>query len=205
MLSRVRGALLGFALAAGLALILLKVGALLDSGWGGAWDKTILSALYGALPPARVRAVTALGSGVVLTLVVAIAAGAMAVAGRWRQALLLVAAALSGSLAVDLLKHAVARLRPALFEHLEQVGSASFPSAHAANSAIVYLSLAAAVAALGARPPLARFALVTGIALTLAIGASRIVLGVHWPSDVLAGWLFGATWAFAWARLARRA
>lgn len=112
-----------------------------------------------------------------------------------------IAASLIGSAVIDgLLKQWIARPRPDLVPHLVHVTHPSFPSGHAMVSAAVYLTLglmlAEGIGRDGWRGRAGRAA-VTGFFALLAvlIGVSRIYLGVHWPSDVLAGWCFGTAWA----------
>lgn len=155
---------------------------------------------------------TALGGETVLTLAVILTA-ALALASRhFLTAALVVAGTASGSVAVALAKHVVGRERPALVDHLVEVGSASFPSGHAANSAIIYLTIALLAIQIVPRRAARTTILAATILLVTAIGCSRVYLGVHWPSDVLGGWSFGTLWALAWwagagwlrLRLARR-
>lgn len=123
-----------------------------------------------------------------------------------------IAVSLIGSWLIDqMLKHWIARPRPELVPHLAQVTDASFPSGHAMVSAAVYLTLALMLAD-GAKHWTARAAIVAfGSLIAMLIGCSRVYLGVHWPSDVLAGWSFGTAWALAvwagnrWIRHHRRA
>lgn len=93
--------------------------------------------------------------------------------------------------------------RPDLVAHLVEVHTTSFPSGHAMNSAITYLALGALLARAEEARRVRIFFMVVAIALTLAIGISRVYLGVHWPSDVLAGWCIGASWAALCSLLAR--
>jgi undecaprenyl-diphosphatase len=148
--------------------------------------------------PSAVRDVTALGSTTVLTMVVAIAACFLALQRRWRSTLLVLAATILGSLAVTLVKALIARSRPDLVGRLMEEASHSFPSGHAANSAIVYLTLATLLFPLVRGWRMRGFVLATAMLLVGAIGISRVYLGVHWPSDVLAGWAFGSCWALLW-------
>jgi undecaprenyl-diphosphatase len=151
-----------------------------------------------------VRDVTALGSTTVLTMVVLFAVVLLATMRRWRSAALVAVATGLGTTGNVLLKTIVARTRPDLVPHLVDESSKSFPSGHAANSAIVYLTLATLVWPL-VRGHATRGAIMTAAAtLVVAIGASRVYLGVHWPSDVLAGWLFGSLWAIGWWRVEMR-
>jgi undecaprenyl-diphosphatase len=122
-----------------------------------------------------------------------------------------IAVSLIGASLIDNgLKAWIARPRPALVPHLAQVTDASFPSGHAMVSAALYLTLALMLAE-SAQRWTARVAIVGfGALLAVMIGCSRVYLGVHWPSDVLAGWSFGTAWALAvfagnrWLKRARR-
>ncbi|GLR47825.1 phosphatase PAP2 family protein [Sphingomonas astaxanthinifaciens] len=144
---------------------------------------------------------TQLGGFAVLLSLVALATGWLLWRGERRAALLFAATVLSGRLAVEGLKLLVGRPRPSFDAHPVTVLSNSFPSAHSANSMTTFLALALFVAPERWR----REALAGAVVLSLMIGASRPMLGVHWPTDVLGGWLFGLTWVgVAWT-LSRRA
>lgn len=119
--------------------------------------------------------------------------------GHRGRAALLAATVLGGRLGVELLKLLVDRSRPALDAHPVAVFSQSFPSGHAGNSMITYLALAVFAAPERWRQP----AVVAAVLLALAIGATRPILGVHWPSDVLAGWTYGAVLVALMAGAAR--
>lgn len=104
---------------------------------------------------------------------------------------------IGASLISNSLKYWIGRPRPALVPHLAQVTDSSFPSGHSLVSAAAYLTLALMLAE-GAKSWGTRAALVGFASLiVLLIGCSRVFLGVHWPSDVLAGWAFGTAWALA--------
>ncbi|WP_051683330.1 phosphatase PAP2 family protein [Sphingomonas sp. UNC305MFCol5.2] len=148
--------------------------------------------------PSAVRDVTALGSSTILTMVVLVTAAFLALKGRFRSAALVVAATTLGALAVTLVKVLIARSRPDLVQQLMQEASSSFPSGHAANSAIVYLTLAALLFPVVRGWRMRGFVLAVAMLLVGLIGISRVYLGVHWPSDVLAGWAFGSCWALLW-------
>jgi undecaprenyl-diphosphatase len=143
------------------------------------------------------RDLTALGSLGVLGLLVLAAAGFLALAGRRRTALFVLAATGGGALASTLLKALFARPRPDIVPHEIYVASASFPSGHAMVSAVVYLTLGALMARLAPGLRLKVYILALAVLLVGLVGISRVYLGVHWPSDVLAGWAAGAGWAFA--------
>jgi undecaprenyl-diphosphatase len=87
------------------------------------------------------------------------------------------------------------RPRPDLVPHGMETFTASFPSGHAMLSAIAYLTLAILLARISRGRRVKAFVLTLGVVTTLLVGISRIYLGVHWPSDVLAGWCVGAAWA----------
>lgn len=155
------------------------------------------------------RDVTALGSFVGLGTMTVVAALTLRLCGHWRLALGLVATVLSGVVASTLLKIAIGRERPDIVEHAALTFTASFPSGHAFLSAVVLLSIAGFVGIASRRADISRICLWTAWLLIVAIGVSRIYLGVHWPSDVLGGWCLGITWssiAVAWlGRLATAA
>jgi undecaprenyl-diphosphatase len=146
------------------------------------------------------RDLTALGSTLVLTIITLAAAGYLELAGKRRAAVFLVVA-IGGGVALGFaLKAGFERPRPDLVAHGAKVFSASFPSAHSMLSAIVYLTLGMLLARVQPRRRLRIYLIALAILLTLAIGISRLYLGVHWPSDVLAGWALGASWAMlCWA------
>ncbi len=150
------------------------------------------------------RDLTALGGTLVLTLITLAVAGYLALAGKRRAALFLLVA-IGGGVALGFaLKAGFERPRPDLVTTEARVFSASFPSAHSMLSAIVYLTLGMLLARVQPRRRLKSYLIGLAILLTLAIGISRIYLGVHWPSDVLAGWALGASWAMlCWAVVLR--
>jgi undecaprenyl-diphosphatase len=139
--------------------------------------------------------ITSLGGVTILTVVTILVALYLVSARKPGIAAFLVAAITGGAIVSTLLKLAFARPRPELVAHLVSVDSASFPSGHAMNSAITYLTLAALLARAEEKRAVRIYLMCAAIALTLVIGFSRIYLGVHWPSDVIAGWTVGATWA----------
>ncbi len=146
--------------------------------------------------------VTALGGWAVLTIVVIFAAGYLVAVRQYATAAFVVAASTGGALFGGLLKALFDRARPDIVTHLVEVNSASFPSGHAMHSAIIYLTLGALLAGAQKGRGVKIYLIATAILLTLAIGFSRVYLGVHWPSDVIAGWSIGAAWAIACSLLA---
>ncbi|MEO6368948.1 MAG: phosphatase PAP2 family protein [Steroidobacteraceae bacterium] len=148
--------------------------------------------------------ITSLGSHTVLILLVTIVAGFLLINGRRAAGLLTVLASGGAMVLSSCLKALFHRARPDVVERLVSVFSPSFPSGHALLSAAIYLTLGALLAREFPRTPLRRYFLSIAVALTLLIGLSRVYLGVHWPSDVLAGWCIGALWAWGCWRVAKR-
>lgn len=143
------------------------------------------------------RDITALGGFTVLFLVVGLAAILLWLHRRRAQSIGLVAAVVAGELAAQAIKTLIGRARPDLVPHLDLVYSSSFPSGHSTLSPIVYFTLAGIVSA-GERGKTPKLLLIGGaVLLVAAIGVSRIYLGVHWPTDVLAGWALGTAVALA--------
>jgi undecaprenyl-diphosphatase len=139
--------------------------------------------------------ITALGGTAVLTLITAGVIGFLLIDQKRGAALFVLAAVVGGTLLSTLAKLAFARPRPELVAHLVDVSSYSFPSGHALSSAVTYLTLGALLARTQARNRIKAYLLGAAVVLTLLIGTSRVYLGVHYPSDVLAGWSLGAAWA----------
>lgn len=142
-----------------------------------------------------VRDITALGGTIVLALMVSIVAGFLVLTGKRHAATTVVISVASGVLISQTTKMAYARPRPDLVPHGAEVLSASFPSGHSMMAAVVYLTLGALLAHTQADTRVKAYILAVGVLLTLLVGASRVYLGVHWPTDVLAGWALGAAWA----------
>ncbi len=200
-----------FLAAGALALAMLIVailGATIARGHQFAFDRAIMLAMR---EPENMRVpegpvwlkqvmidVTALGGETVLSIVVIVTAGFLALQRHWLTFWLVLGGTISGSWAVALIKNSVARPRPALIDHIVQVWSASFPSGHAANSAIIYLTVALLLMQIVESRSSRWYLITVAVLLVTAIGVSRVYLGVHWPSDVLAGWSFGTLWALGW-------
>lgn len=141
------------------------------------------------------RDFTALGGVGVLVLVSLGALGYLLLARRYRAALFASLAVPGGILLSTLMKVGFDRPRPDLVPHDSLVYTASFPSGHAMMSAVTYLTLAALLNRVQPELRLKAYILVLATLLTLLVGVSRVYLGVHWPTDVLAGWTAGAAWA----------
>ncbi len=144
-----------------------------------------------------VRDVTALGSTFVLAFMTLSVIGFLLLVQKRGAALLVFAAVMGGSLIGDALKLIFGRPRPDLVPHGADVYTMSFPSNHAMGAAVAYLTLGALLARLQVAPRVKGYFLGISVVLTVLVGLSRIYLGVHWPTDVLAGWSVGAAWAMA--------
>jgi undecaprenyl-diphosphatase len=141
------------------------------------------------------RDFTGLGGFGVLLIATVAATGFLLLEGKWHAALLLIFAVLSGMLISTLLKAGFDRPRPDLVPHGSIVTSPSFPSGHSTLSAITYLTIGALIARFRPNPRVRVYVLVLAILVTFLVGISRVYLGVHWPTDVLAGWAVGSAWA----------
>lgn len=163
-------------------------------------DSTLLEAIAVAPgTPAASAALlfTRLGDAETRLTLVPLIAALLAWKRGWRPAVLFAAIVLGGALIVTLLKAAIGRPRPDLLPHQDLVSSASMPSGHAANNLIVWL----AAARLWTRSP---WPAVAALLFAGAVGLSRVMLAVHWPSDVLVGWAIGIIWVLGCLSLFRR-
>lgn len=145
--------------------------------------------------PGTMRDFTALGSTGVVTLIVIIAWLFLIMTRKHHAAFFVIFAVVGGSLLNNLLKIGFARPRPDIVAHGTEVFTASFPSGHSMMSAVVYLTLGTLLARSQQDPQVKILIFSVCVLLTLLIGFSRVYLGVHWPTDVLAGWTLGAGWA----------
>ncbi|OEO28531.1 hypothetical protein VW23_004325 [Devosia insulae DS-56] len=141
-----------------------------------------------------VRDITALGSFSVLGIIVILVFVYLLLVGKQRTAWFMGFAVVGGTIISTVLKMLFDRPRPDL-TGVAEVFTASFPSGHATVSAVVFLTIGAMLAESSSERQLKRFFVGVAIVLTLLIGVSRIYLGVHYPTDVLAGWSLGAAWA----------
>ncbi len=168
------------------------------------FDVTILRSLRTVEDPAVprgpywlkdvMRDLSALGSTAVLTVGVAGIIGYLMLQHRWRRALAVLLACGGGALLNLGLKALAARPRPEIVPHLAEVTDSSFPSGHSMLSAIIYLSVGAMLAQNSTGKATAVYPLILAVILTFVVGFTRIYLGVHFPSDVLAGWTAGLAW-----------
>ena len=170
-----------------------------------AFDEAVLRALRSPTNPAdplgpwwvetALRDLTSLGSTAVLTLITLSAIGYLLIDGKRAAAVFVLLSIGGGTVVSTLLKNVIARPRPELVAHLVEVRTLSFPSGHAMLSAVTFLTLGALLARLQSRRRLKAYLLTVAVFLSLLVGISRVYLGVHWPTDVLAGWCVGAAWA----------
>lgn len=148
--------------------------------------------------------ITSLGGVTVLTLLTLLATAYLLLNRRTAIAVFLFLSVLSGWLASTGLKIIVARARPDVVPHLVDVNDLSFPSGHAMVSAVTYLTLGALLARTQRFRATRIFVMAAGIFLAVIIGLSRIYLGVHYPTDVLAGWVAGSLWALGCWLISKR-
>jgi undecaprenyl-diphosphatase len=194
----------------------LAVSAVCWAGWGamvwavlhqqtGALDRTGLMWLrsgpdFGALGPAyvteAVRDLTALGGVFLSTLATIAAIVALLFLKLRREAVLFAATVILGWMLNNTMKALIGRERPSLVPHLTDAGGMSFPSGHSFASAMIYIGMALAFASLSQRHSVRYTLIGVAMVLSMLIAWSRVLLGVHYPSDVIAGWLGGAGWAF---------
>ena len=146
-----------------------------------------------------VRDVTALGSYAFIIITVLIVGAYLLLVRKADLAALMVSAILGGMAISHLLKEVFDRPRPDI-DHAVRVFTASFPSGHATLSAVTFLTLAALLTRTKARRGVKIYFVSVAVVLTILTGVSRVYLGVHYPSDVLAGWCVGSAWAIlCWA------
>lgn len=174
------------------------------SAWGQQLDQAMLRALLYTGEPVRPlgpdwmreagRDLTALGSISVLVFMSLAVTGWLALKQRWRSVCILLVAIVPGVLLSFGLKLLFSQPRPDFILDVTRTFTSSFPSSHAMASLIVYLALAAVIAQQPGARMLRGYLLLTALAASLIAGFSRLYLSVHWPSDVLAGWMAGLAW-----------
>ncbi len=148
------------------------------------------------------RDITALGGFTILTGLTLAAIGLMLLYGRPKLAVLTLVAITGGTQSAGWLKNLFDRPRPDLVPHGVYVSSASFPSGHAMMAAVVYLTLGVMLARTQTSRGVRLYLVSLSVIITLLVGFSRVYLGVHWPTDVLAGWMLGGAWAVTFGLIA---
>jgi undecaprenyl-diphosphatase len=151
-----------------------------------------------------VRDFTALGGVLLRHLIAIFALVALLFLRLRREALVLLGTIAGGWMVNSAVKALVGRPRPTIVPHLTEAGGASFPSGHSFNSAVVFLAIALAFAAMSPRLAVRLTIVTSAVVISVLVAASRVWLGVHFPSDVTAGWLGGAGWALLAAALLDR-
>jgi undecaprenyl-diphosphatase len=141
------------------------------------------------------REVTVLGGGVVLTLITLVVAGYLLIERWYASTLFLLVAVAGGMLLTNVLKSFFDRDRPTVVPHLADSLLQSYPSGHSMMSSVVYLTLAVLLARAMERRRVKVYCVTVALLLSLIVGASRVYLGVHYPTDVIAGWAGGIAWA----------
>ena len=205
--------LLTFLALAIVALVFLKFASEVSEGDTMAFDRAVMLALRHpdnlATPngPAWLlpvmRGITNIGGPAGLTLITFAVAGYLLVTRKFATTALVLASTIGGAILSGVLKDIFLRPRPAIVPHLVFVDTTSFPSGHAMNSAIVFLTLGALLTRTQKNRAARLYLVAAAILLTLLVGISRVYLGVHWPSDVIAGWIVGAAWAAFCLAIAR--
>jgi undecaprenyl-diphosphatase len=188
-----------------LMLIFLKLASEVMEGETLAFDKQIVLAFRKADdlsrpigPPwmaSSMLDLTALGGPTVIGLIVLAVIGFLTLQGRYWTALFIFLTAASGEVVSYAMKSLFFRPRPNVVPHLREAFSTSFPSGHAMQSAIIYLTLGAMLMRLAERRLTKIYCCAAAIGLTFLVGLSRVYLGVHYPTDVIAGWIVGFFWA----------
>lgn len=207
------GSVIAFATLSAGTLAFLKIASEVAEGDTASLDRRILVALRSPADLAKpigpawleevARDISALGGIAVLALTTLAVVGYLALIRRPRAAALVGLAASGGAGLAQLLKDAYHRPRPEVVPHLARVISSSFPSGHSMVSTSVYLVLGALLARLEERLVVKAYLLLWALGIATLVGVSRVYLGVHWPTDVLAGWAAGAGWASACWLIAR--
>ncbi|QNM82868.1 phosphatase PAP2 family protein [Sphingomonas sabuli] len=170
----------------------------------GAADGRILAMFYAGDNPTAVaiaQFITVFGNAPVSVLFATLGAAILLVMKHPRRGFALLAVVFGGRLLVSAQKYSILRLRPEIEAHLVPVSNPSFPSGHAANSMILWVALALI---LFGDTRFRNVALAIGLSIAVLVGLSRLVLGVHWPSDVVGGWAFGALWVLIALPVAER-
>jgi undecaprenyl-diphosphatase len=207
------GLLLGIALIVAGAWAFVALADEVVEGSTAQIDRTILLAMRQSQEPhdpiggpvieEAARDVTALGGTTVLCFFTLVTCGYLFLDGKRHMAAFVLASVITGLVAGTVLKEIFDRPRPNLVPHAVYTASTSFPSGHSMMAAVTYLTLGALLARSERRKRIKAYFLLVAAFLSGAVGVTRVYLGVHWPTDVLAGWTAGAVWAILCWTVAR--
>jgi undecaprenyl-diphosphatase len=188
-----------------LVLVFLMLASEVMEGDTLAMDTKIVRALRSADDPSRpigplwmagvLEDLTALGGPTVTWLVIVSITGYLLLEAKYRDAFVVFVTAASGDLVNHAIKGVFSRARPTVVPHLRDAFSSSFPSGHSMESAIVYLTLAAMVMRIVKGRITKAYCFGLALLITFLVGVSRVFLGVHYPTDVIGGWIIGLFWA----------
>jgi undecaprenyl-diphosphatase len=188
-----------------LLFVFLRLASEVMEGDTLAMDTKIVRAFRRADDPARpigpawmtgvLEDLTALGGPTVTWLVILSVTGYLLLETKYRTALFVFVTTASGNLVNLAVKNVFARPRPTVVPYLRDAVSSSFPSGHSMESAIVYLTLAAMLMRIVEGPATKAYCLGLALLITFLVGVSRVFLGVHYPTDVVGGWIIGLFWA----------
>lgn len=194
----------GLFAAGALTLAFTAIAIAIAAGLFDTLDRTLLLSLrtgdsHDPIGPFWVEAffldITAFGSTTIIVIVTLAAAGFLFMRQRSHTAWFVLAALGGGAIFNNVTKLFFGRERPDLVAHAIETHTSSFPSGHAMMSAIAYLTLGALLARTQKNASARNYILAMAVLVTFMIGVSRVYIGVHWPSDVLAGWCLGGAWA----------
>jgi undecaprenyl-diphosphatase len=206
---------IGLMLAAGGALAFLVVASLLDLPAVQVLDETIIRAFRNPLNPSdprgpewlqeAARDYTALGGYAMLITLTTVVCVFLRLEQRRSRVRFILFTVCVGYLLSVLLKAIVDRPRPSIVPHLSHQDSPSFPSGHSMMSAIVYLTLGLMLAELAIKKRVKLFLVISPLLIAALVAVSRVMMGVHYPTDVFAGWCAGLSWAMTcWLVVRRR-
>ncbi len=198
-------AIIAIVLLSAAAWIFIELAEEVTEGEAIPFDETLLLALRSPDDPAVprgpvwlqevMRDVTALGGYTIVSLITIATVAYLWMARQGRAAVFVVASVAGALFWITVFKLGFDRPRPDLVPHIMDVRSPSFPSGHSAAAASVYLTLGVLVARFQSRRRLQLFFIGLAVSVAVLVGISRVYLGVHWPSDVVAGWTLGGGWA----------